>query len=111
MNVRLTIAACTALLALSLPTLARAADSESGALWRAKCKGCHGDDGKAKTKIGAKETLPDFTAADWQKGRTDGEIKRVIREGSEKNSKMKPFGEKLTDQEIDGLVKFIRTLK
>lgn len=109
MNVRLTVAACAVLVAFSLPTLARA--DESADVWRAKCKGCHGDDGKAKTKIGEKEKIADFTTADWQKGRADGEIKRVIREGSEKNSKMKAFGEKLTDQEIDGLVKYIRTLK
>jgi len=41
----------------------------------------------------------------------DGDIKKVITDGSDSNSKMKPFKEKLSEQEIDSLVKYIRTLK
>jgi mono/diheme cytochrome c family protein len=112
MNIRLTTAACAALFALSMPTLVLAqGNSEAADLWKAKCKGCHGEDGKAKTKMGQKEKIDDFTNADWQKRHSDADIKRVIRDGSEKNQKMKAFGEKLTDQEIDALVKYIRTLK
>jgi cytochrome c553 len=114
MKIRLTTtttaaAAFAALLACSMPTPAQAEDGAE--LWRAKCKGCHGEDGKGKTKIGEKEKIDDLTSPDWQKNHSDDRIKQVIRDGSEKNPKMKPFKDKLTDQEIDSLVKYIRTLK
>ncbi|HYV46830.1 MAG TPA: c-type cytochrome [Myxococcaceae bacterium] len=101
--------AAAALFAGSLATAAFADDA--GDLWKAKCKGCHGDDGKAKTKVGEKEKIPDFTTEKWQKEMADGDIKKVITDGSDANSKMKPFKEKLSEQEIDSLVKYIRTLK
>lgn len=93
----------------SVSTAALADDAAS--LWKAKCKGCHGEDGKAKTRTGEKEKIPDLTTAKWQGAFVDADIKLVISEGSKTNEKMKPFKEKLTGQEIDSLVKFIRTLK
>jgi len=42
--------AAAVLFAGSLATAALADDA--GDIWKAKCKGCHGDDGKAKTKVG-----------------------------------------------------------
>ncbi len=96
-------------LALSLSATVYAEES-AGDIWKAKCKGCHGDDGKAKTKMGEKEKIPDLTNADWQKKHSDAAIKEVITNGSKDNAKMKPFKEKLTPEQIDGLVKYIRTL-
>ena len=101
--------AAVALFAGSLSTAAFADDAVD--VWKAKCKGCHGEDGKAKTKVGEKEKIPDFTTEKWQQEFADGDIKKVIADGSDSNSKMKPFKEKLTEQEIDALVKYIRTLK
>jgi len=82
----------------------------SADIWKAKCKGCHGEDGKAKTKMGAKEKIPDLTNADWQKKHSDDAIKEVITNGSKDNAKMKPFKAKLSAEEIDGLVKYVRAL-
>lgn len=101
--------AAAALFAGALSTAALADDAAD--LWKAKCKGCHGEDGKAKTKVGEKEKIPDFTTAKWQQDMADADIKRVIADGSDANSKMKPFKEKLTGQEIDALVKYIRGMK
>lgn len=101
--------AAVALFAGSLSTAALADDSAD--LWKAKCKGCHGEDGKAKTKVGEKEKISDFTTAKWQEEMGDGDIKKVIADGSDANSKMKPFKEKLTAQEIDALVKYIRGME
>jgi mono/diheme cytochrome c family protein len=84
---------------------------EAGDIWKAKCKGCHGEDGKANTKVGQKEKVADVSQAEWQKKHTDADIRKVITDGSEKNSKMKAFKEKLTPEEIDSLVKYIRGLK
>ena len=80
-------------------------------LWKAKCKSCHGEDGKADTKTGKKEKIEDMTTAAWQKEWTDQKQKKMILEGSKDNKKMKPFKDKLSADEVEGLVKFIRGLK
>jgi mono/diheme cytochrome c family protein len=96
-------------LSLLLATASFAGDSGEE-VWKARCKGCHGADGKAKTKIGEKEKMADFSLADWQKRHSDAQISQVILEGSDENPKMKPFKEKLTEEEVAAVVKFIRTL-
>lgn len=96
-----------AAVALSLSGAAFAADAPAD-IWKARCKGCHGDDGKAQTKVGQKEKISDFTLAEWQAKHTDADIKKVITDGSEHNSKMKAFKDKLSPEEIDSLVKYIR---
>ena len=97
-------------LALSLSASAYAAE-DSAAIWKAKCKSCHGEDGKAQTKMGQKEKITDISRAEWQKKHSDEDIKKVITEGSKENSKMKPFKDKLTPEQIDALVKHIRGLE
>lgn len=77
-------------------------------IWMAKCKGCHGEDGAANTKVGKKENIADFTSPEWQKHNSDEAIRKIIAEGSPKNSKMKAFRDRLTPAEIDSLVKYIR---
>jgi mono/diheme cytochrome c family protein len=92
-------------LALSGSALAEDAPAD---IWKAKCKGCHGEDGAAKTRAGQKENIADFTSAEWQKGHSDEKIRVAIAEGSKTNSKMKAFKDRLTPAEIDSLVKYIR---
>jgi cytochrome c553 len=95
-----------ALLMFGLSGEALAADAAAN--WKAKCKSCHGDDGKAKTKVGEKEEIPDFTSPAWQKAKTDEAIKKVITDGSQRNKKMKPFKDKLSAEEIAAMVKHVR---
>ena len=80
-------------------------------IWKAKCKSCHGEDGKADTKTGKKEKIADMTTDAWQKEWTDEKQKKMILDGSKDNKKMKPFKDKLKAEEVDGLIKFIRELK
>ncbi len=80
-------------------------------IWKAKCKSCHGEGGKADTKQGIKEKIDDMTKAEWQTKWTDDKIKTVILEGSKDNKKMKPFKDKLSAEEVDGLIKHIRGFK
>jgi mono/diheme cytochrome c family protein len=81
-------------------------------IYGAKCKGCHGDDGKAHTKMGKKEKIEDMTSAEWQGHATDADIKDIITNGSTKSgSKMKAFKDKLSPAEIDSLVAYIRQMK
>jgi cytochrome c553 len=96
---------------LCVAGMARADDSAED-VWAAKCKGCHGPDGKAKTKIGAKEKIEDMTTAKWQAEFSDEAIIKIITDGSDKKgSKMKPFKEKLTAGEIQSLLPYIRAMK
>ena len=83
MKTRLAIVASPALTRFAL-----AADSPAEDLWL-KCRGCHGMDGKANTKVGMKEKIPDLTSAEWQTKMTDEAIRKVIADGPEKNPKMK----------------------
>lgn len=97
-------------LAVSLASSAYADDS-AAEVWKAKCRSCHGEDGKAQTKMGQKESISDFTSPAWQQHESDAELRQVIAEGSSKNTKMKAYKDKLTPEQIDGLVRYIRTMK
>jgi len=97
------------LLSLSLTTAAQA--NEAAELWTAKCKSCHGPDGRAQTQMGKKEAIVDMTQAAWQKAQTNDDIREVIAEGSSRNKKMKAYKDKLTPRQLDSLVTYIRGFK
>ena len=96
----------TSLLLLAAPAFA----DDAADVWRAKCRNCHGEDGKAQTKVGKAQKIDDFSNAAWQAKHTDADIKEVIRDGVP-DTKMKPYKEKLSAEEIDALVQYIRGLK
>ncbi|MFP2928033.1 c-type cytochrome [Pyxidicoccus sp. 3LG] len=80
-------------------------------VWKAKCKSCHGEDGRAQTKMGQKESIVDLTQPAWQKAQTDADIREMIADGSPRNTRMKAFKDRLTPAQIDALVGYIRTMK
>jgi mono/diheme cytochrome c family protein len=90
---------------------------DAPALWKKHCKACHGETGKADTKKGKEFEVEDITTAEWQDKHSDDEIKKAITEGLPKSDKhkfqdkMKSFKEKMSAEEIDAVVKHIRTLK
>lgn len=80
--------------------------TETAALYKSKCQVCHGADGKgsaAGQKLGAK----DFHSPEVTK-QSDAELLDVMKKGK---SKMPAYSGKLTDDQLNELVKFIRTLK
>jgi cytochrome c6 len=83
---------------------------DDAGIFKSKCSSCHGEDGKAHTKMGAKEKIPDMTSDKVQAGITDDKIKDAITNGIP-DSKMKGFSGKLTPEEIDALAKYVRTFK
>jgi len=98
-----------AALLLSSPT-ARAAAPDS---WKAHCASCHGEDGAGQTKIGRKLGVKDLTDAAYQKSFTDDQVFKNLKAGetdADGKVKMKPFGEKLSDDDIKALVAYVRTL-
>ena len=81
--------------------------ADSGADFKAKCAMCHGADGKGDTAMGKKFAVKDMGSADVQ-GKSDADLNTIITKGKDK---MPAYDGKLTKEQIDGLVKYIRTLK
>jgi len=80
--------------------------------WKAKCASCHGVDGKGDTETGKKAKISDFTKAEWQKSKTDAQIKGAIENGTKKDgAEMDAYKDKLDAAQIDGLVQYVRSLK
>lgn len=80
--------------------------------WKAKCASCHGVDGKGETETGKKAKISDFTKAEWQKSKTDAQLKTSIENGIKKDgAEMDAYKDKLDAAQIDGLVQHIRSLK
>ena len=89
----------------ALPSAAIAAD-ESADLFKSKCAMCHGPDGAGKTMMGEKLKIPDLQSADVQK-KTDADLKTIIAKGKDK---MPAYDAKLSKEQIDKLVAYIRDL-
>jgi cytochrome c553 len=89
----------------------RAADAKE--TWEKTCAKCHGTDGKGKTKMGEKLQVKDYTEAKVQEELKDDKMVKAIKEGVKDGdtTKMKAYGETLSDDEIKALVKFIRDFK
>lgn len=87
---------------------AAAPDAAAMALYSKKCANCHGDDGKAETKLGKKYDAESFASARFQERHSDEQIEKAIRDGKSK-TKMKPFKDKLTPEEIKAMVQVVRS--
>ena len=91
-------------LGLALPTLSFAADSASDT-FKTKCAMCHGENGAGKGKV------PALSSADVQK-KSDAEFKEAIDKGTKTaNGVMPAYGSKLSAEQVDALVKYVRSLK
>jgi len=83
------------------------AQTDAAALYKTKCQVCHGADGKGDTPMGKKLGAKDFHAPEAAK-MPDAELFDITKKGK---NKMPAYGTKLTDDQIKGLIKYIRTLK
>lgn len=102
--------------ALAVPVAAQPAkDPKADRLWRAKCAGCHGEDGKGQTEQGQKMGIRDVTSAAWQKEFTDAQIQQAIVDGLKrdkggKKQEMEPYKDKLRPEQVTLLVAHLRAL-
>jgi mono/diheme cytochrome c family protein len=89
----------------------RAADAKEN--WEKNCTKCHGADGKGKTKMGEKVGVKDYTDAKVQADLKDDAMTKAIKDGVKDGdkTKMKGFGDALSDDEIKALVKYVRDFK
>jgi mono/diheme cytochrome c family protein len=75
----------------------------------AQCAKCHGKDGRAHTMRGRLSHARDMTNASWQNDVTDERLFNSINKG--KGKKMPAFGKKLSEDQIDALVRYVRQFK
>ena len=103
--------ALTLIVFLTPAVSVRAADAKEN--WTKYCTQCHGPDGTANTPMGKKLNAKNLTDAKVQSGFTDAQAATSIKDGVKENGKvtMKAFGDKLSDDEVQALVKYVRTLK
>jgi cytochrome c6 len=79
--------------------------SASAAMFKSKCALCHGPDGGGST-VGKTMNVPDLRSDTVQK-RSDAELAQIISDG--KNA-MPSFKKSLSEDQIHGLVTYIRSL-
>jgi cytochrome c553 len=87
--------------------------AEPAELWGKHCASCHGKDGRGQTKMGAKAGVKDYTDAKIQDAMKDDVAFKAVKDGLKEKDKelMKPFAEKLADDEIKSLIAYMRTFK
>ena len=97
---------CMALLAGTLICSA-CARADSGADFKTNCAPCHGARGAGDSKLGQNLHVRDLGSAEVQK-RSDAELTGIVTKGT---GKMPAYGSKLTREQIEELIKYIRSLK
>ena len=75
--------------------------------FKTKCAVCHGADGKGETMMGKKLGAQNLGSPEVQK-QTDSQLAAIVTKGQ---NKMPAYGEKISADEINALVKYIRSLK
>jgi mono/diheme cytochrome c family protein len=82
------------------------AQDSGAATFKSKCVLCHGADGTGNTPLGKQLQAANLRSKDVQK-KTNAELHAIIHDGK---TNMPPFGDQLSDAEIDGVIKYVRTL-
>jgi cytochrome c6 len=79
---------------------------DAATLYKSKCAACHGADGKGSTAAGTKLGAHDFASPEVQK-ETDEQLIEIVTNGK---NKMPSYKGKIPDDQIKGLVAYIRGL-
>jgi len=75
------------------------------------CASCHGKDGRAKSMKGKFAHDRDLSDSKWQTDVSDERIFNSIMNGRKEGGKMPAFAKKITEQEAESLVTYVRGLK
>lgn len=94
-------------LCLVILTASAFAADDAAATYKAKCAMCHGPTGSGDTPVGKSMKIADLKSAPIQ-AKSDATLAGIISNGL---NKMPSFKSQLTQPQIDGLAKYIHTLK
>jgi len=75
-------------------------------LYKSRCAACHGADGKGDTAVGKKIGVRDFHSDEVQK-QSDAQLAEIVKDGK---NKMPAYKDKLKDDQISDLIKYVRQL-
>jgi mono/diheme cytochrome c family protein len=78
--------------------------SAGAGIFKAKCVLCHGADGTGNTPLGKQLQAANLHSKDVQK-LSNEELYKIVHDGQ---TNMPPFGEQLTDNEIDQVIQYVR---
>ncbi|HEY6972639.1 MAG TPA: cytochrome c [Candidatus Angelobacter sp.] len=92
---------------INLSVVSSSAQSSAETMFKTKCAVCHGADGKGESAMGKKLGAHNLGSPQVQ-GQTDAQLTAILTKGQ---NKMPAYGDKLTADEISGLIKYIRSLK
>jgi cytochrome c6 len=85
--------------------LAQPANNSAASIYKTNCVSCHGQDGRGSA-VGKSLHAADFHSAQVQQ-QSDAQLADVVAEG---RGNMPGFGTRLSKDQINALVKYIRTL-
>lgn len=94
------VVACALIFVLSISTRA----NDSATVYKAKCAMCHGADGSGNTPAGKAMKARDFASPEVA-GEPDAQLTEILTNGK---NKMPAYKGKLTEDQIKGLVAYIR---
>jgi mono/diheme cytochrome c family protein len=98
---------------LAAPALPAARGAAAAENWAQHCAACHGADGSGHTKLGRRLGVRDLRDAATQRSFTDRELFTHLKAGetgSDGKARMRPFGDRLDDGELQALVAYVRAL-
>jgi mono/diheme cytochrome c family protein len=84
-------------------------DTDGQALYAELCQRCHGSGGVPTPPMVARHGVKDLTSAEVQAGMSDDELREQIVYGS-RNRQMPAFGGAISDDQIDAVIEYVRTL-
>jgi len=89
----------------------RAADAPAN--WTKHCASCHAADGSGSTRMGRQSGAKDYRDAKVQAEMKDDTALKALKDGVQAKGKevMKPFKDKLSEDEMKALIAHMRTFK
>jgi mono/diheme cytochrome c family protein len=90
------------------PALSTAKAKEAKKLFKLRCAKCHGTDGAGDSPYGKIVGATNLRDPKWQEKVDDDRLMNSIKHG---RGQMPGFNKKLTDDQIDSLALFVRTLR
>lgn len=84
------------------------AAADARTIFNRQCVSCHGRDGRGRTRRGRQTHARDMTDVSWQDDVTDERLFNSISNG---RGKMPAFRKKISENNIDALVAYVRRMR